>query len=184
MAEDELTQKAREAVSKRLTALYGKPNAQAAFRAATGYDFWASAIQAGQTREAIAAAVEAYIADNPPPSKAAEGASRPPAQRQEQPGGDVANVQGRPYLKAGARARRFRKAHPAGCIRTEMLSLAEGEAVFRADVLNGDGQLLATGHARATAASSKQAGGRFVEMAETNAIARALGLAGFGDPND
>ncbi len=189
MAEDELTQKAREAVSERLSGLYGRARAQAAFKAATGFDFWASAVQSGLTRDAIVAAVEAYIADNPP-TQAPKGEpksppSQPPRRGNERaPLGDVANVQGNPYLRAGARARKFREAHPTGCIRTELVAVSDDSALFKAEVITGDGQLLAVAHARATVASSSQAGGRFCEKAETSAIARALGLAGFGNPED
>lgn len=201
-SEAALTQVAREAISKRLSELFGKGD-QAAFKAATGYDFFATAIEQGMSRQAIAQAVETYIEahkDGPPVGQGhgqpepPPGSQRPapPAQNQGQARGQpqgqlrrgVVDLKGKKYLLAEARVRKFREAHPAGCIRTEMLGYDDDSAMFKAEVLSADGQLLAVAHARATLASSGKADGRYLEKAETAAISRALALAGFGSPED
>ena len=88
-------------------------------------------------------------------------------------------IQGNDYLKVAGRIILFRIDHPTGSILTEALSIDDNAAVFRASVWL-DGVQLSSGHARVTLGDSKQAKGRYVEMAETNAIGRALGCIGYG----
>lgn len=83
------------------------------------------------------------------------------------------------YLKVAGRILLFRLDYPTGSIITEALSIDETAALFRASVWL-DGVQVAAGHARITSVGSDNVKGRYVEMAETNAIGRALGNLGYG----
>lgn len=89
----------------------------------------------------------------------------------------------RMYLPTAARVLWFRTEHPAGTIRTEIVQL-DPFPVFKAVILNGDGVQLATGHGSAQPNPKAVYSGREVEKAETAAIGRALGLAGYGTQFD
>jgi len=95
------------------------------------------------------------------------------------------DLQGKEYRLVAGRVLDFRRAHPNGAIKTEML-IADGERyTFKATVISGDGCVLAVAHGECLRSEVK---GKVtpLEKAETKAIGRALGLAGFGtdDIND
>lgn len=83
------------------------------------------------------------------------------------------------YLQAAHRVLWFRTEHPQGSIITEPVQF-DPFPVFKATVTNGEGQVLANSYGSAQVAAGKVYAGREIEKAETAAIARALGLAGYG----
>jgi hypothetical protein len=83
------------------------------------------------------------------------------------------------YLQAAHRVLWFRSDNPLGNIVTELVQL-DPFPVFRAVVTNGEGVVLASGYGCAQAKAGSVYAGREVEKAETAAIARALGHAGYG----
>ncbi len=90
----------------------------------------------------------------------------------------LTDLKGKKYLECKWRLCWFRDDHPHGKVSTELLS--SDPLLFRASVLTAEGELLATGHGSATAKPGAVWTGREVEKAETAAISRALGHAGYG----
>lgn len=90
----------------------------------------------------------------------------------------IVKISGKDYKLVAYRINDFRKDHPEGAILTEMVMLEGNLAVFKASVMI-HGALVATsyGSADASKLSDKI---RFIEKAETAAIGRALGIAGYG----
>jgi hypothetical protein len=84
------------------------------------------------------------------------------------------------YLETKWRVVWFREEHPDGGISTEVLAVAP--PLVKATVVNGSGQVLATGHASVDEKKAASAvwNGRSLEKAETAAIGRALANAGYG----
>lgn len=87
------------------------------------------------------------------------------------------------YLQTAHRVLWFRTEHPNGLIETEIVQL-DPFPVFKATITTGDGVRLATGYGSAQPKSGAVYAGREVEKAETAAIGRALGLAGYGTQFD
>lgn len=87
-------------------------------------------------------------------------------------------ISGQAYLKAADRVIMFRADHPDWTLKTEALQLLPDFAVFKAEIINADGRLISTGHGFCTPQLAQKVSGRFVEKAETAAIARALALLG------
>lgn len=94
------------------------------------------------------------------------------------------NLKGKPYLQVAHRLVWFREDHPLGRIQTTLMNVKDTEAVARAEIYilsqRPDGApvelLVATAHKKET----EQHFGDFIEKAETGAIGRALGMAGYG----
>lgn len=86
------------------------------------------------------------------------------------------NLKGKPYLQVAYRIVWYREENPKGSITTRAVEVTADYAVFQAQVTDNNGTLLATGHKRET----KGDFGDYVEKAETGAIGRALGTAGYG----
>ena len=89
----------------------------------------------------------------------------------------------RMYLETAYRVLWFRTENPLGTIRTELIQI-DPTPVFRAEILNADGVLLATGYGSAQQKAGAVYSGREIEKAETAAIGRALGNAGYGTQFD
>lgn len=87
-------------------------------------------------------------------------------------------MQGRDYLEVKWRIVWFREEHPKGGIHTRSISITPDEAVIHASVRDGEDNILGEGFGWCERKGSKM--GRYVEKAETAAIGRALGVAGFG----
>lgn len=87
-------------------------------------------------------------------------------------------MKGKDYLPVPARVMWFREKYPNGSITTEIVSL--DPILVKAYVYANADLLLSTGHAGAVDKGNAVWSGRAVEKAETAAIGRALGLAGFG----
>src|SRR5688500_14246356 len=95
---------------------------------------------------------------------------------------DLIDLKGKPYLQTIHRSAWFREKHPEGSLPTEVVSL--DPVLVKASVYDSSGNLLATGHAGAVEKGSEIWKGKAVEKAETAALGRALGAAGFGTPID
>jgi hypothetical protein len=89
----------------------------------------------------------------------------------------------RMYLQTAHRVLWFRTDNPLGTIRTELIQVGD-MPVFRAEILNADGILMATGYGSALPKAGAVWAGREIEKAETAAIGRALGHAGYGSQFD
>jgi hypothetical protein len=94
------------------------------------------------------------------------------------PNEHLMKVSGRDYLPVAARVLWFRQDHPDwGIITTiEQLDIEQQYAVFRAQILDVEGRLLAT----ATKMESRAGFPDYAEKAETGAVGRALALLGYG----
>lgn len=92
--------------------------------------------------------------------------------------GGVLKLKGKDYLPVAYRLVWFRENHPGGRIETEFLTIdvEAGYAICRASIYDADGKLLST----ATKHEDKRGFPDFIEKAETGAIGRGLGIAGFG----
>jgi hypothetical protein len=82
---------------------------------------------------------------------------------------------GSPYLDVKWRVHWMRSEHPDGEIATDLISVDDERAVFKA-VVRIPGGGAATGHASASRASTAS----YIETAETRAIGRALAALGYG----
>ena len=84
-------------------------------------------------------------------------------------------LKGKDYLEVKFRILWLRTEHPNAIINTELHSMTDSAAVFKATVTTPDG-------GSATGWGSEEASdfGDFLEKAETKAIGRALGALGFG----
>lgn len=84
------------------------------------------------------------------------------------------------YPEVAQRVTAFRKIEPNGEIRTQMLSFTDGVCVFRATIFDGEGKILASGHAYEKEANGSINANDCIENCETSAVGRALAFCGFG----
>lgn len=89
------------------------------------------------------------------------------------------DVHGKDYAEVKERIKAFRRVFPEGAISTKIIELDEKHCVFKASVFNENGSLLAEGHAHESMATVKFKDS-MLEVAETSAIGRALGVLGIG----
>lgn len=90
------------------------------------------------------------------------------------------DIKGKDYAEVNQRIKAFRTVCPCGGIVTEMLSNENGICVFKATVINDNGQILGTGTAYEKENSSFINKTSYIENCETSAVGRALGMCGFG----
>lgn len=88
------------------------------------------------------------------------------------------SLKGKDYLQVQHRVMWFKDTHPKGQILTEVVSL--DPVVMKATITDDSGNVIATGHGSAQPRANAVWSGRELEKAETAAVGRALGLAGFG----
>lgn len=91
------------------------------------------------------------------------------------------DIKGKAYLKVPGRVQMFRDDHPLGVITTELVHL-EPRVIVRASILSADGTLIASGYGTAPMIGKGESTWREkeIEKAETAAVGRALGFAGYG----
>ncbi len=89
------------------------------------------------------------------------------------------SLKGKDYLETKWRIAWFRDDHPQGQLLTEIVSV-DPILIMKAYVQDSEGRVLATGHGTAQAKQGAVWAGREIEKAETAAIGRALGNAGYG----
>lgn len=90
------------------------------------------------------------------------------------------DVKGKPYIEVNKRVIAFKELEPNGAIIPEIISLADGMVVMKATVLDGNGSVLAVGHAYEKETSSYINKTSYIENCETSAVGRALGFCGIG----
>lgn len=95
------------------------------------------------------------------------------------------DIKGKAYAEVNQRIKAFRMVYPTGTIQTEMLSNENGVCVFKATVgyceEDSDRIIpLGVGHAYEREDSSFINRTSFIEVCETSAVGRALGMCGFG----
>jgi hypothetical protein len=92
----------------------------------------------------------------------------------------VITLHGKPYLEVKHRIQWFRSDHPRGAIQTQRCEEPGRPLMFRASIYDSTGSLLATAHAGVPKSDERAVWtGREAEKAETAAIGRALGHAGY-----
>ena len=89
------------------------------------------------------------------------------------------DIKGKAYAEVNQRVKAFRMLYPQGTIQTEMISCEGGICIFKATVSDCD-LILATGTAYEKEGSTFINQTSYIENAETSAVGRALGFAGFG----
>lgn len=90
------------------------------------------------------------------------------------------DIKGKQYAEVPQRVKAFRMLYPAGRISTNILSIENGVVIMQATVSDSEGNVLATGYAYEKEGSTFINKTSYIENAETSAVGRALGFAGFG----
>jgi hypothetical protein len=90
------------------------------------------------------------------------------------------DIKGKEYAEVNQRIKAFRMVYPGGSILNDMISNENGVCIFRARVLDEDGNILGVGHAYEKEDSTFINKTSYIENCETSAVGRALGMAGFG----
>lgn len=90
------------------------------------------------------------------------------------------NIKGKQYVMVKDRVKAFRREFPGWRLITELVYRDDVEVIFKASVVDEDGQVIATGHAKEEAGGSNILRTSHVEVAETSALGRALGAVGIG----
>ena len=89
------------------------------------------------------------------------------------------DIKGTDYITVNERVKEFRRLHPQGQILTQIMANADGQVLFKAEVIV-EGVSVATGHAYEKEGSSFINKTSYIENCETSAIGRALGMYGIG----
>lgn len=90
------------------------------------------------------------------------------------------DIKGKTYIEVNQRIKAFRMLYPQGVIKTEMLKCEDGICVFKAEIYDEKGTLLATGTAYERENSTFINKTSYIENCETSAVGRALGMCGLG----
>lgn len=93
---------------------------------------------------------------------------------------NTTSIKGKDYAEVNQRIKAFRMVYPLGAIITNMVKNENGICIFRAVILNENGDELATGTAYEKEGSTFINKTSYIENCETSAVGRALGMAGFG----
>lgn len=93
---------------------------------------------------------------------------------------DTVNLKGKDYVQVYERIKGFRMVCPDGCIKTDIVSLENGVVTMKAQVFDGDKNLLGTGYAQELKSSNFVNKTSYIENCETSAVGRALGMVGIG----
>lgn len=90
------------------------------------------------------------------------------------------DIEGKDYAEVNQRIKAFRMVEPDGAIIPEIVKLENGTCVMKATILDGNGKVLAIGHAYENEGSTFINKTSYIENCETSAVGRALGMCGFG----
>ena len=90
------------------------------------------------------------------------------------------NIHGKQYRTVNERIEMFRKEHPDWTIQNELVSNTDTHVVFKTEIYNDKGRLIASGHAEEKRNASKILSTSALEVAETSATGRALAFFGLG----
>ncbi len=90
------------------------------------------------------------------------------------------NIHGKQYRTVSERVELFRKEHPDWTIQNELVSNTDTHVVFKTEIYNDKGRLIASGHAEEKRNASKILSTSALEVAETSATGRALAFFGLG----
>ena len=88
-------------------------------------------------------------------------------------------IHNKEYAEVKERIKAFRRVFPEGSIATKIVEIDEQHCICKASVFNENGSLLAEGHAQENRTTTKFKD-KILEVAETSAIGRALGVLGIG----
>lgn len=92
----------------------------------------------------------------------------------------IVNIKGKEYQTVALRVQKFREAHPAWSLTSEVLFRDADCVVMKSIIADETGRVLATGHAEEYRKSSQINGTSALENAETSAHGRALAALGIG----
>ena len=92
------------------------------------------------------------------------------------PAEHMMDLKGKKYLEVKWRLVWFREDHPDWTIHTEAIEIDDQKALFRGEILDENGRLLAVSHGSETPKDFKD----YIEKAETKAVGRALAMLGYG----
>lgn len=90
------------------------------------------------------------------------------------------DIKGKKYVMVKDRITAFRDNYPDYRLVTEMVYRDDVEVIFKASVIDPDGNVVSTGHAKEEANGSNILRTSHIEVCETSAIGRALGIYGLG----
>ena len=90
------------------------------------------------------------------------------------------NIKGKEYVMVKDRVKALREIFPDFTISTDILHIDDESVLVKATVSDEAGKVKATGHAHELKSASALHRTSFVEIAETSAIGRAVGLLGIG----
>lgn len=90
------------------------------------------------------------------------------------------DIKGKEYAEVNQRIKAFRMVEPDGAIIPEIVKLENGTCVMKVTILDGNGKVLAVGHAYENEGSTFINKTSYIENCETSAVGRALGMCGFG----
>lgn len=90
------------------------------------------------------------------------------------------DIKGKDYNTVNQRVLAFRELFPEGSIQTEILSHENDKILMKAIVFDGEGKIIATGHASEEKELSFINKTSYIENCETSAVGRALGFIGIG----
>lgn len=96
----------------------------------------------------------------------------------------IQDIKGKPYEAVASRLARFRYDHSTARIDNLIHTVTETRVIIRCEVYSDSGELLASGHAEEIRDSSHINQTSALENAETSALGRALGIAGYDACNN
>lgn len=90
------------------------------------------------------------------------------------------DIKGKNYAMVQERVKAFRMLYPEGRIVPEIVSLTDGECIFKATCYDDRGSVIGVGHAQEIQGSSNINKTSYIENCETSAVGRALAFCGIG----
>lgn len=90
------------------------------------------------------------------------------------------NIHGKEYKTVAKRVQEFRSAYSGWSIMTDVVKIDDDQVLIKAQIINPESKIIATGHGHELRAASQINRTSYVENAETSAIGRALACLGLG----